>query len=945
LEYLAAGDVRILDGEDSGRIQEQLAEAHDLSGLTSAREMYGFAGAGQTVVIVDSGVAYDHEALGGGFGVGYQVVGGWDFTNEDDADPYDDGTAGSHGTHVAGIVGSRDESFPGVAPGVDLVALRVFNDYGAGYFEWVEDALQWIHDNRNAFPNPITAVNLSLGAGWNDDSVPAWAVLEDEFSQLEDDGIFIGVAAGNSFLTYGEPGLSYPAASPYVVPVAAVNDDGQLSYFSQRNDRVIAAPGRDIMSTVPDYAGDDDGLADDFASYSGTSMAAPYVTGASVLLRQAYEFVGQIDVTQDQIYSVMQQTGDQVWDSETEQYYTRLNVQAALDYIMPDDDYGSTTASAYSLGNIGGSMGVSGMLDRLDDVDYFAFTAAGSGTVEFAFNSSEDANPVWIVGNGAEAVGDVDGQFRFDVVQGQQYVVGVRSDSGLAHYELDIALHGEAGGETIDWGVVAQQRLDGVSIADGDNWFQMTPTRDGVLTVEAMNYSGQGHLGLELYDSSDQPVPAAFTGSTTGRLDAVVVAGHTYYLRATGASGQADFRVSNLVNLADDAVTVLGTDGDDQFVYRAGSSVRIVVNNVAYQLDGLQHPAVWFHGGDGDDRIVLNGTEADETADFEAGHVRLSGGGFQVTADSVETVFAYGGGGLDQANFKGTIGDDQFIATPQWARMTGSGYYNHARGFGSAAADAAGGENDRVIFQDSEGNDRLVSDPASTSMDGDGYARTATGFDRMYAVASGGEDEAVLHDSEGDDLFVGKPDWARLQGEGFVHSARGFDRVYAHASNGEDRAVLYDSAGDDHLIARARSVQLDGHGFLLDTRGFGRVTAFAGGGHDTAHFYDTSGDDLFVHNGANSSQRGEGYINFGRSFEQVYAHAGSGGEDIAVLQQITADDYLYGRDDFAYLSTDQAQVWVYDVGRVLAYAADGEAPQSDVDAVDYLFARVGQWAR
>ena len=178
-------------------------------------------GHGQTVAVIDSGIAWDHPNLGGGFGAEYRVVGGWDFTEENDANPYDDGPAGSHGTHVAGIVGATANRAGdvGVAPGVDLVGLRVFNDQGEGYFSWVEKALEWVHTNRNAFANPITAVNLSLGTAWNAATVPSWAMLEDEFAQLKADGIFIAVSAGNSFTSYNTPGLSYPAASSNVVPV------------------------------------------------------------------------------------------------------------------------------------------------------------------------------------------------------------------------------------------------------------------------------------------------------------------------------------------------------------------------------------------------------------------------------------------------------------------------------------------------------------------------------------------------------------------------------------------------------------------------------------------------------------------------------------------------------------------------------------------------------
>ena len=86
-------------------VEQALVQAHTLTGWYNVQANYGFTGRGQTVAVIDSGIAYDHFALGGGVGANYRVVGGWDFTEENDWNMYDDGTSGGHGTHVSGIIG------------------------------------------------------------------------------------------------------------------------------------------------------------------------------------------------------------------------------------------------------------------------------------------------------------------------------------------------------------------------------------------------------------------------------------------------------------------------------------------------------------------------------------------------------------------------------------------------------------------------------------------------------------------------------------------------------------------------------------------------------------------------------------------------------------------------------------------------------------------------
>ncbi|MBR0237549.1 MAG: S8 family serine peptidase [Thermoguttaceae bacterium] len=311
----------------------------DLIGLTEVQQEYGLSGSGQTVVIVDSGITADHAAFRSG-----QIVGGWDFA-ENDSNPSDDSTYGGHGTHLAGILAGSTTKYTGVAPGVDLVILRVFDDNGVGSFELIEQALQWIETNLNSFDNPITAVNLSVGSVSSNSNATDWKILDDELESLYNSGVFISVAAGNDYKDYPTAGVAYPACSQYTVSVGAVDGDGDIATYSQRDANTIFAPGYGIYSSVPDILGNNNNRSDDFTRMTGTSMATPVITGVSCLLREAYANMGYTSVTQKDIYSVMTTTADKVYDAATKQTYNRINVAKAVEYIYSLDAKTTTSST------------------------------------------------------------------------------------------------------------------------------------------------------------------------------------------------------------------------------------------------------------------------------------------------------------------------------------------------------------------------------------------------------------------------------------------------------------------------------------------------------------------------------------------------------------------------------------------------------------------------
>ncbi|MFC8127459.1 S8 family serine peptidase [Streptomyces sp. NPDC057302] len=169
-------------------------------------------GKGVTVAVIDTGVDYTHPDLGGGLGEGHKVVGGHDFVN-DDPDPMDDN---SHGTHVAGIVAAEaaaEDGVTGAAPDARLLAYKVLDAEGVGEDSDIIAALEAAVDPAN--PHRADIINMSMGnaLGTGDDPVARAA------SQAVEAGALVFAAAGNSGPGYYSVGS--PAAAPGVIAVGA----------------------------------------------------------------------------------------------------------------------------------------------------------------------------------------------------------------------------------------------------------------------------------------------------------------------------------------------------------------------------------------------------------------------------------------------------------------------------------------------------------------------------------------------------------------------------------------------------------------------------------------------------------------------------------------------------------------------------------------------------
>ena len=961
-------------------------DGHELTGLTEALKDYDFTGEGQTVVIIDSGVAYDHAALGGGLGENYTVVGGWDFTEENDADPYDDGPFGSHGTHVAGVIASSDGDYPGVAPGVDIVALRVFNDAGQTQLSWVEDALEWVHENRDAFANPITTVNLSMGLFTNTLSPPDGAVLEDELAQLAADGIFITAAAGNGYTRFEEAGLSYPASSPYVTAVGSVDSTGELSYFSQRDTSMLLAPGRSVTSTVPDYIGNRNGVDDDFAQYSGTSMASPYVAGAAVLVREAYAFAGYTDVSAQTIYETLYDSADLVYDSATGATYRRLNIDSAIDSVLTDD-YGSTLVTAHQVGQISGEVTLTGSISTLADSDYFTFTASATGQVEVSVSTTErlEAN-LEVLSNSAQQTGST---LTFDVVAGQSYTLALDTAGGLGHYTLDIEMVAAAPvtatpvtpapvtpapvtsepvapepvapepvtpapvtpEPTLPTPVSVEQiELTNQTISSTGKVYGFTATHSGIFTIEATFQHNQGDVNLELLDGEGEQLATSSSTTSNERIDITLSAGETVYVRATTASGatnsDVDLRVTNLVSQEGNSLVVHGTSGVDQFRFIADSVYGVTINGVDYEFDGETITSVRFDGQAGSDAASLYGTNASDSAALRVGSADLAGAGYSVSVVNTESIEINGRGGSDLASISDSAGDDRFTASPNYAAMTGTGFSLVASQFETVHAYARNGGEDEASLSDSAGNDLFVGSASYGKMIGSGYMVRAKLFESVHGYArNGGNDRARLTGSSSSEMVISTPSYTKLIGNVAALRAKFFESVEVSGGGGYDRAYLQDSSGNDTLIARPDSAVLMGSGYSNTLRGFTQVIATASvGGVDTAILYDSAGADAFFADSAEARMSGSGYDNRARGFEKVTARA-SGGYDQATLYDSALDDHFAATGDLARMENSALATWVYDFDQVRAVSDSGGDDTAELDAVDYILQVSGPWER
>ena len=288
-------------------------------------EMPTRMGSGVTVAILDTGVDRSHPELHENIDRGYN------------ARPHERSYADQHGhgTHITGIIAAalNDKGIIGVAPEINIAAVKVLGSDGTGRTSHIIKGLEWVCDQG------IRLVNLSLG--FSHENPP----LKEATKRFKEDCGGIMVAAAGNYCS-DDPGqeeggdsegegctgsqseVKSPARYPWVIAVGATTVDGEIPSYSQAGAPMkqtgVVAPGGEkrgerILSTYPGG-----GLGEG----SGTSQATAHVTGAAALLLQQGS-----GLSFERVLAFLQQTARDLGYSDEEQGAGEIDVLSLMDKV------------------------------------------------------------------------------------------------------------------------------------------------------------------------------------------------------------------------------------------------------------------------------------------------------------------------------------------------------------------------------------------------------------------------------------------------------------------------------------------------------------------------------------------------------------------------------------------------------------------------------------
>lgn len=243
-----------------------------------------YTGSGVGVAVLDTGIYAEHLDFGG------RIIAFRDFVDFKST-PYDDN---GHGTHVAGIIGGdgtgSNGKYQGIAPGCNLIILKVLDRLGNGSKEVLLRAFEWISANKELYT--IRVVNISVGTTCR--TVCDHRLLIGGVDRMWDENLVVIAAAGNQGPRPGS--VTAPGSSRKVITVGSSDlliGKGAISGRGPTSDCIckpdIVVPGSKIVSC---------GIKSNnsYGIKSGTSMSTPVISGAAALMLEKEPGISNVEI-------------------------------------------------------------------------------------------------------------------------------------------------------------------------------------------------------------------------------------------------------------------------------------------------------------------------------------------------------------------------------------------------------------------------------------------------------------------------------------------------------------------------------------------------------------------------------------------------------------------------------------------------------------------------
>ncbi|MEL6219616.1 MAG: S8 family serine peptidase [Pseudomonadota bacterium] len=654
-EELASTDGRVSavntsNPPDGGRA----AEVMSLDDFRADERFEGIDGSGITIAVIDSGIDFDHPAFGpvDGDGTGAKIIFTRDFRAQlTDAERAFSGQDGNgHGTHVAAIAaglpydaGDGAPPISGVAPGAEIVSLRVTDDNGFYESSSLERALRWVVDNAATYD--IDVVNMSLGGGAYIE--PPVEYLADELAALRLAGVIVIAAAGNSYQELDQlatesaqpafrEAIGYPAADPNVIAVGALYEDayapgtepdfgkglpafssqvGDIALFSQRSTieglETIFAPGAQILSALPD---------DTVGNYPGTSMAAPQIAGIAALAQQLAQRDLQRSLTPAEFEDLLRDSADLLRDQEiprdqvtnTGQQFGAVNVQALGEAILdlrpvdqPPAPVGDTVAGNRSTtATIAPGQTITGTVDTANDADWYAIELTAG--LRYSFGLRGQSSAVGTLPDPLVRIFDDNGVFR-----------AANDDGGPGRLESLLVFEPTTSGT---YYVVAR------GYRDSQGTFELSARSIAAVDDVLGSVATAASIAVAAPGSGDIEV-----GGDLDWYRLEVTAGLTYTVTLAGADGAGG-------TLADPVLRLVDANGDLIVGNNDGGSRDASVVYTATADDIVYVEAGAAEGADtGTYSISVVAEEFEDVADDESSTATLADG--ETAASAIDTPF------------------------------------------------------------------------------------------------------------------------------------------------------------------------------------------------------------------------------------------------------------------------------------------------------------------